>query len=474
MVFSSLVFLFVFLGTVLGVYYLLKPLPLIFRNCWLFLASIFFYAYGEPVYVVLMLVSILVNYCLALLVDRYRETKSAKFFLVLTIVYNIGILFVFKYWGYTSELLSSLCSRFGLTLPTAEIALPIGISFYTFQSISYVVDVKRGRGHVQKNPLYVGLYISLFPQLIAGPIVRYSTIDAEICGRNESVAKFTEGVERFLVGLNKKVLIANNLAAAADKAFGLVYENTAITCAFAWLGAISYSLQIFFDFSGYSDMAIGLGKMFGFDFEENFNFPYMSQSFSEFWRRWHISLGTWFRDYVYIPLGGSRTSRARLVFNLFVVWTLTGIWHGAHLRFALWGLMYFVLLTFEKLTDIPNRFTNKAAKLVYRLITLVGIVTGWAIFRADSLGTVYRFVKTMFLPSGGGTKGLTVFYLKQYFVFYLAGLLLCTPLIKKMDGKLSQNAVYSILKPILLFALTVMSITYLVVDAYNPFIYFNF
>ena len=339
MLFSTTIFLFVFLPLVLAVYYN----PIIrsrqFRNVFLLLASIFFYAWGEPFYVLLMLLSIVVNWGLGLLVDRYRAQPGERAALVMTVVYNLGVLFLFKYLNFTVDNLN-LLFRTDIRMP--QIALPVGISFYTFQAMSYVLDVHRGKGEAQKNPLNVGLYIALFPQLIAGPIVRYETVAWQIGHRQETLHGFYEGILRFIVGLGKKILLANTLALGADACFGTIAERN-LSFGAAWLGAVFYSLQILFDFSGYSDMAIGLGKMFGFEFLENFNYPYISRTVTEFWRRWHISLSSWFRDYVYIPLGGSRvSSRARHIFNLFVVWLLTGIWHGANWTFILWGLMYFV------------------------------------------------------------------------------------------------------------------------------------
>ena len=347
MLFPSEVFLFVFLPVVLGVYYLLLRKTKHLKNIFLLAASLFFYAWGEPQNVWLMVGVILFNWFFGILVDKVRDHKvPVRILMTVMVLTNVGILGWYKY----SEFVMLQVNRFlhtEFTVP--DVTLPIGISFFTFQAMSYVIDVYRGHGKVQKNPLQVGLYISLFPQLIAGPIVRYETIADQIENRVENLADFNAGVTRFCIGLGKKVLIANNMALIADNAFGLIINNEfQASVGMAWLGAIAYTLQIFFDFSGYSDMAIGLGQMFGFHFEENFKYPYISATVSEFWRRWHISLQTWFRDYVYFPLGGSRVSKPRLVLNLFVVWALTGIWHGANWTFLAWGLLYFVLLTWQE------------------------------------------------------------------------------------------------------------------------------
>ncbi|MDD3926872.1 MAG: MBOAT family protein, partial [bacterium] len=350
MLFSSSVFIFLFLPVTILVYYaLIKNRPL--QNILLLIVSLLFYAWGEPWFVFVMIGSIISNWFFGLLIDKHRDSPAkVKFLLVAMLAFNLSVMFIFKYLVFALVNINGLLKTH-ITVP--DITLPIGISFFTFQAMSYVLDVYRKKGDVQINPLNVGLYISFFPQLIAGPIVRYQTIAEMINGRKENFDDFSQGVCRFIVGLAKKILLANTLALVADKAFSLPAGELSVT--FAWLGAIAYAFQIFFDFSGYSDMAIGLGKMFGFHFDENFNYPYISKSVSEFWRRWHISLGTWFRDYVYFPLGGSRvTSRGRLVLNLFIVWLLTGIWHGANWTLIIWGLYYFVFITTEKLTGLDS------------------------------------------------------------------------------------------------------------------------
>ena len=342
MLFSSTIFIYLFLPLVLFFNFIVFKWSRLLQNINLLFASLFFYAWGEPKYVFLMMGSIVVNWFMGLMISKKRDKqKQSKLIVALDVTFNLGVLFVFKYLTFTGNIIDSL---FGVSLPIPNIALPIGISFFTFQAMSYVIDVYRQKGEVQTNILYVGLYISFFPQLIAGPIVRYETIADQIKNRKETLDDFFDGFARFVIGLSKKVLLANTFAILADNAFDGAKNGDSISVMFGWLGAIAYSLQIFFDFSGYSDMAIGLGRIFGFQFLENFDYPYVSKSITEFWRRWHMSLGTWFRDYLYFPLGGSRCSRGRNIFNLFVVWLLTGLWHGANFTFIVWGLMYFLLL----------------------------------------------------------------------------------------------------------------------------------
>ena len=476
MVFSSIIFVFAFLGTVLAVYYLMKPLPICYRNIWLFLGSIFFYAWGEPKFFVVMIGSILMNYVWGLAVDRYRTSKGIKWILGGALASNLLILFLFKYLNFTADIINGIL---GDVLKVPTILLPIGISFFTFQAISYVFDIYYGWGEIQKNPLNVGLYIAFFPQLIAGPIVRYNTIFKQMNERKETMADFAVGVERFLIGFCKKVLLSNQFAQIADVSFDTVRYSVDLGTDLAWLSAVAYSLQILFDFSGYSDMAIGLGKMFGFRFDENFNYPYAADSISDFWRRWHISLGTWFRDYVYIPLGGSRVNKGRLMLNLFVVWGLTGIWHGANWTFIIWGLFYFVLIAFEKLTGLPQRFSRVWQRFLYRVLTLLAVMGGWVVFRSDSVREAYRYIKVMF---GFGKQGLhderAYFYLREFWVFWIVGVLLCIPLKDCVCRWLEQHNrishIVGVIKPLLLFGLFFVAVTYLIVSDYNPFIYFNF
>lgn len=460
MLFSSSVFLFVFLPCVLLVYYALRR----FRsgqNVFLFLASLVFYGWGEPKFLLLLLLCIAMNYGFGLWTEMWKERgRSAHIPVTAAAAANLSILFLFKYAGFTVRTID----LFGFDLTPPDIVLPIGISFFTFQAMSYVFDIALGRARAQRNPLNVGLYISLFPQLVAGPIVKYETVSRQITERKESWVLFSEGVRRFLTGLCKKVLLANQLAQVADAAFAA----DAPSAAFAWLGAVCYTLQIYFDFSGYSDMAIGLGRMFGFRFLENFNYPYIAKSVTEFWRRWHISLSTWFRDYVYIPLGGSRAGKARLLRNLFAVWLLTGIWHGAEWTFILWGLFYFVLLTIEKFTRLPS-----AAGHLY---TLLAVNFAWVLFRADDLGAAAGYFAAMF-GANGLADANALFWLREQGVFLVAGLLFFMPIVSTLRGKLSGKRAASLMEgaaACVLLLLFFVAVAYIIKGSYNPFIYFNF
>lgn len=474
MVFSSKLFLFIFLPAVLGIYFLL---PKKIRNIFLFLVSLLFYGWGEPKFILALLISVFLNYILGLLVDKYRDDKrKVRIIMLFLVLFNIGLLIVFKYLNFIIRNLNLIVDG---RIPQTNIALPIGISFFTFQAMSYVIDIYRKHGEVQKNPLNVGLYVALFPQLVAGPIVRYETVAYEINHRKEKLDEFASGVKRFLEGLAKKVLIANTLAIVADKAFAIA-EAGNLSISFAWLGAIAYSLQLFFDFSGYSEMAIGLGLMFGFHFEENFNYPYISKSVSEFWRRWHISLGTWFRDYVYIPLGGSRVkSKVLMVRNLFAVWFLTGVWHGANWTFITWGLMYFALISFEKFSGYPGRFKYKASKIAYQIFTLICVICGWVLFRSDSIHQGIYFLKTMFgISQNRIFDSSALFYFKEYFIYFVFAFLLSTPINKWMVEKIHKKEksikIYKIAMPLIYSFIFLVVIAELVVNTHNPFIYFNF
>ena len=469
MLFPSEVFLFVFLPFVVAVYYGLLRKTKSVKNIFLLAASLFFYAWGEPTYVFLMIGVILFNWLWGIFVDKFREKKAVAWTLIgVMVAINISILGWFKY----SEFTVLQINRFLHTnIPVPVVALPIGISFFTFQAMSYVIDVYRQRGKVQYNPLNVGLYVSFFPQLIAGPIVRYETIAEQIENRVENIKDFTEGVTRFCVGLAKKVLISNNMALIADNAFNLIINGEfQASAGMAWLGAIAYTFQIFFDFSGYSDMAIGLGKMFGFHFEENFNYPYISKTVSEFWRRWHISMQTWFRDYVYFPLGGSRVSKPRVIFNVFVVWLLTGIWHGANWTFIAWGLMYFVILTFERLTGLHKK--NYWWGHIY---TMLLVIIGWVIFRSTGLGNAFLYIKAMF---GIGAKGLidkaVWAYIAQNWLYFVFAIIGCAPIVPRIDKKLSENKIWQVVYAVGLVISMVVSVSFISNNAYNPFIYFNF
>ena len=486
MLFSSTEFLYAFLPLTLILYYLFS-FSRHLKNGILLAASLFFYAWGERYFVYVMLASIVCNYIVGLAVGYGRahaKPRLSAFALVIGVACNLGLLFVFKYLTFV---LSNVNALLPLPFAVPEIALPIGISFFTFQSMSYIIDVYRGNAEMQKNPLDLALYVALFPQLIAGPIVRYETVAEQIRSRRESWAMFHPGFCRFLVGLFKKVLISNQMGLVADKAFSMNADGT-LGCAMAWLGALSYALQIYYDFSGYSDMAIGLGKCFGFSFEENFNYPYISCSVTEFWRRWHISLGTWFRDYVYFPMGGSRvSSRARLVFNLAVVWILTGVWHGAAWNFLLWGIWFFVLLTAEKLFFAKQIKAADALpfykKLPGWLYAMTAVLFGWVLFRAETLPQVGSYIGTMF---GGGVPGDTtaLLFVTQKAVYYAAAIVFAAPVIPRMRRTLDtlrENkktavipVVCDLFYPILMLSLFLVCTAYLLKSTYNPFIYFNF
>ena len=470
MLFSSNIFIFFFLPVVLFVYYIFLRTSRKLQNLFLFIASLFFYAWGEPTFVLVMVGSILMNWCVGNLIGKYLDKKRlAGMIMAAGIFGNLSIIFVFKYLMFTLENLQLLFGMDSLVIPVIE--LPIGISFFTFQSISYLVDVYRRDGRVQRNLINVGLYISFFPQLIAGPIVRYNTIDEQIMERKESVDNFSHGVIRFVFGLAKKVLIANNMAIVADFAFGAVDDTSVLM---AWLGAIAYTFQIYFDFSGYSDMAIGLGKMFGFQFQENFNYPYISKSATEFWRRWHMSLGTWFRDYLYIPLGGNRTkTKGRHVFNIFMVWLCTGIWHGANWTFICWGLMYFVLLIFEKYSGYDVNDKQGKRHLLKHIYTMFFVVCGWVLFRAETMSQAIDYFQNMFGAMPLADDGF-IEYFRQYAVYFLIAMVGSTPYAKKLVERFNGNRILNILGMIYLLVLFIVSVSFIVKNTYNPFIYFNF
>ena len=439
--------------------------------------SLGFYAFGEPRFVLVMIASILFNYLMAIVITKLKTgTALRKVSLAFCIAGNLSVLFIYKYFDFAASNLNKL----GAGIPLLKLALPLGISFFTFQAMSYVIDVYRGDVKVQYKPHYVGLYISFFPQLIAGPIVRYRTIENQIDNRTVSFDDLSEGVRRFLVGFLKKLLLANNMAVIADRAFGMGDAERSVV--FAWLGAVAYAFQILFDFSGYSDMAIGLARMFGFKLSENFNYPYVSKSITEFWRRWHISLGQWFRDYVYYPLGGSRVkTKARLVFNLFVVWLLTGAWHGASWNFIFWGLIYFVILTFEKFTGIPGRLKTRPARGFYQVFTLLCILFGRVLFRADDAPSAIRYAASMLGLSGNSFfSDAVVRYIRDYWVFLIASLLCSTELFKNLRARVDAAQKKSIRTGANAFTVVfyslcfIWAISYLILGAHNPFIYFNF
>lgn len=474
MLFSSSIFIFAYLPIVLFIYFIILR-NIKTRNVFLVIMSLLFYAWGEPRFVFIMLLSIIFNYIFGILVDKYRDNKLlSKLIIGLMVLFNLTIIFIFKYLMFA---ISNVNKFAGTSFSVPQIALPIGISFFTFQAISYVIDVYRKNGEVQKNPLNVALYISFFPQLIAGPIVRYETVAEQIKYRKETLEDFSKGVCRFIIGIGKKVLLANTFAVLADKAFNSNLSNLSV--AMAWLGIISYTFQIYYDFSGYSDMAIGLGKMFGFHFNENFNYPYISKSVSEFWRRWHISLGTWFRDYVYIPLGGSRVkTKPRLVFNLFVVWFLTGVWHGANWTFIAWGVFYFILLTIEKLTNFEQKLKN--VNIIKWLYTILAVMLGWVLFRSNDISSALLYIKAMF---GLNNNALIDLFIPSNFegtiIFFVAATAFSTPIssyIKKLIIKynIENNLLYSTIYIIGILAIYIVSLFYIIKGTYNPFIYFNF
>lgn len=472
MVFSSMIFLFVFLPVILFTYYVVLQNHK-YRNIFLFFASLVFYAWGEPTYVLLMIFSIFINFRIGLLIDKCDENKNN--ILLIGIISNLIFLFMFKYENF---FVSNVNKIFNTGIESLDLGLPIGISFFTFQAISYLIDVYRKSVPVQTNLLYLGLYIAFFPQLVAGPIVRYNTIVEQIEDRSTTVEQFSDGIKRFIVGVGKKIILANNFALISEASFGS--ENLSIS--FAWLGAIAYTLQIYFDFSGYSDMAIGLGKMFGFEFLENFNYPYISKTITEFWRRWHISLGSWFRDYVYFPLGGSRVKKkSRLVFNLFVVWFLTGIWHGAAWQFIAWGMLYFIILTFEKLVNLPKKLNNRVLSSLYQVFTLLFIIVGWVLFGEYSLKNALKHLLDMFGLRGNAIIDTnTIYYLNEYYVLLIAGIILSTPILKHILDKIKPKlnnmvlGVFEVGSSFVYMIILFISISYLAIGAHNPFIYFNF
>ena len=461
MVFSSLVFLFVYLPIVLGVYWLV---PIRFRNFWLFLVNLVFYGWGEPIYVCLMIFSTVLDYCCGQLVEKYRGTPKKKIGLIISICGNLGLLFFFK---YTDFFINTINGLFDMSIPALGLPLPIGISFYTFQTMSYTIDVYRGEANMQKNIVSFGTYVSLFPQLIAGPIVRYKDVADQLERRPYTAEGFSLGVQRFTVGLAKKVLIANNIGSLWD----YYSVQSAHTVVGAWLGAIAFSLQLYFDFSGYSDMAIGLGHMLGFTFLENFNFPYISRSVTEFWRRWHMSLGTWFRDYLYIPLGGNRKGFPRQMLNILIVWALTGFWHGANWTFLLWGLYYALFLVIEKLFLLKPL---EKTPVIGHIYTLIVAITGWMLFQLDSVKDALLYWKAMYGFGGEGFINETdVFMGRSYLVILIVGTIAATPLLKNLYGRLSVS-VRRVTTPILIALVLVASTAYLVDATYNPFLYFRF
>ncbi len=466
MVFSSTIFLCVYLPLVLLGYYIC---PKKGKNLFLLIVSLIFYAWGEPKYVFLMIFSILVNYVFGLLMDKHRENKKRlKLLLVISVIIDLGLLSVFK---YTDFIITNINSVFGAGFDLLNIALPIGISFYTFQAMSYTIDVYRDDVRVQRNLIDFGMYITMFPQLIAGPIVRYSDVQDQLAERNVTTADFSEGIMRFVVGLGKKVLLANQMGAVWTQIYALGGDISALM---AWTGAAAYTFQIYFDFSGYSDMAIGLGRMFGFKFPENFRYPYESVSITDFWRRWHITLSTWFKEYLYIPLGGNRRGLARQALNLLIVWTLTGFWHGAGWNFVMWGLYYFAILFIEKLFLL--KALDKLPRLFRHAYALLLIVIGWVIFASDDVSVMLPYLGSMF-GANGALGGMDVYTLLTRAALMVICCVASTELPRRLfvtaAGKMNEKAAFTV-KSVLTLALLALSVVFLIGDSYNPFLYFRF
>ena len=464
MEFSSIIFILIFLPIFLFSYFIIKNNT--YKNIILLLFSLAFYAFGEPIYIFLMIISIIINYFIALLIDK----KKKRLLLILAIIFNIGLLIVFKYTDFIIDINNYLLNT---NFAHKNILLPIGISFYTFQILSYVIDVYLGKVKVQKNILFLGSYITAFPQLIAGPIVRYETIEQELTKRTHSIDKVYDGINRFIIGLSKKVLIANNVG------YITTHVMNQIPTTYGFIGAIismlCYTLQIYFDFSGYSDMAIGIGKILGFSFPENFNYPYIANNITDFWRRWHITLSSWFKEYVYIPLGGNRVKWYRHIINILIVWLLTGLWHGASINFLLWGLYYGIFLIIEKY--LLKKVLDKTPAFIKHIYTIIIIVIGWTIFYNTNLTDLLNTFKSLIGYYGLGnikvfvyTESLTVVNI----IAVIFGLLLSTPVFKLINDKLGKNKLYITIKDIVLILLFILCIVYLISGSYNPFIYFRF
>lgn len=463
MIFSSITFLFYFLPIVMTIYYIV---PKEIKNVVLLVSSLIFYAYGEPRYVLLMIFSIFVTYIFGILIDKYKSTKYSKLILLISICINLGLLVYFKYIDFIIQNINLWLST---KIDLINVLLPIGISFYTFQTISYLIDVYKNEIEVQKNFINLALYISLFPQLIAGPIVRYTDIKEQLEKRDYSIEKFETGIRRFVVGLGKKVLIANILG----ELINIFLTSTDKSIIFYWLYAISGMLQIYFDFSGYSDMAIGLGSMLGFKFPENFNYPYIATSITDFWRRWHISLSSWFRDYIYILLGGNRVSSIKNIRNILIVWLLTGLWHGAAWNFIIWGLYFGILLIIEK--KFLLKYIEKIPKIIKILYTNFIVMISFIIFNGNGINQILENIKGLF---GIGDIPLisneSIYYLKSYFIIMLIGIIGSTPLLKQIISKEKIRRIINVLEPITLISIFIISTSYIIDGSFNPFLYFRF
>lgn len=465
MLFTSISFLYYFLPALIIIYFIT---PKKYKNIILLIASLLFYFYGEPKYVFLMIAEIVIAYTGAILIDKYKN--QSKNILIITLFIHVFLLIIFKYTDFIIQTINDISNA---NIKLLNIALPIGISFYTFQIISYVIDVYNGKVKVQKNIINLATYVSLFPQLVAGPIVRYQTVEKEFDDRIHSFNNFAYGIRRFSIGLAKKVLIANALGELCTKAF-VLNETTVI---FYWIFGISYMLQLYFDFSAYSDMAIGLGRIFGFNFPENFNYPYISKSITEFWRRWHISLGTWFKDYVYIPLGGNRDGKYKQIRNILIVWLLTGIWHGANWTFLIWGLLFGIILIIEKI--FLNKFMEKLPSFIKRIYVLFIVMILFIIFNAENMSVALTNIKGLFGMNGEVfVNDYTLHYLKSYLPLLIISLFGATPFIKILIDKLRKNKyvnnIINILEPILIVMILVVVTSYLIDNSYNPFLYFRF
>ena len=465
MLFTSISFLYYFLPALIIIYFIT---PKKYKNIILLIASLLFYFYGEPKYVFLMIAEIIIAYIGAILIDKYKN--QSKNILITTLFIHVFLLIIFKYTDFIIQTINDISNA---NIKLLNIALPIGISFYTFQIISYIIDVYNGKVNVQKNIIKLATYVSLFPQLVAGPIVRYQTVEKELDDRVHSFNNFAYGIRRFTIGLAKKVLIANALGELCSKTF-LADEKTIV---FFWMFGISYMLQLYFDFSAYSDMAIGLGRIFGFHFPENFNYPYISKSITEFWRRWHISLSTWFKDYVYIPLGGNREGKYKQIRNILIVWLLTGIWHGANWTFLIWGLLFGIILIIEKIW--LNKFMEKLPSFIRRIYVLFIVMILFIIFSSDNMSVALTNIKGLFGMNGEAfVNDYTLHYLKSYLPVLIIALLGSTPFIKILIDKLRKNKyvnnIINILEPILIVVILVVVTSYLIDNSYNPFLYFRF
>ena len=474
MIFSSLIFIFYFLTCCIICYFIIPKKYKKIKNFILLLFSLIFYSCGEPKYILVMLITILVSYIFGLLITHFNIKKNNKAKLILFIISIILILSSLFYFKYINFFIENINNIFKINIKSQNIILPIGISFYTFQILSYIIDLYRGKIKVQKNILDLSLYISFFPQLIAGPIVTYETIENQLYERKESLDKIISGIERFIIGLGKKIIIANNMAIIADSVFNSLILDK-LPSFILILGVIAYTFQIYFDFSGYSDMAIGLGKIFGFEFLENFNYPYISKSITEFWKRWHISLTTFFREYLYIPLGGNRVKKYRWIFNMFIVWLLTGFWHGAAWTFIIWGLYYFILLILEK--TILKNILNKIPNFLKFILTFTLINVGWIIFRANNINDIFIIIKNIFYNSSSIpiteflNNNINIISALPYIIF---AIIFSNNIMLKINTKLENNKLYNIVRKIVIITIFLICICFLVSSQYNPFIYFRF